>query len=374
MRNAGPTESWAPYLTWAKHHPPATYDLCGSNLLHLSLDELKDARRTLEISARNDDGYPPLLEAIAQRYGVAADRVATGAGAAGAAFLAMGALLRPGDTVLVEFPGYDPLVGAARFLGANVKFFERAWKDGWKIDVDRLAQDLTPTTRLIVLTNLHNPTGVYTDPWTLLAIGDMADAIGAKVLVDEVYLETITGKDTTPAATRSEAFISVSSLTKAFGLAGLRVGWVLADPDTVQRVRRVRDIVDGVGSVPSEKLGTVAFEHIDQLLARARHILEPHSVLLRRFVETRPELDWAAPAEGASIGFPRLVGLDDCEPFVDFALERFGVGVVAGRHFGAPAHFRVAVGGRRRQVAEGIEALGAALDAWTRERGGPGHY
>lgn len=358
-------ETWAPYMTWAKHHPPAKYDLCGSNLLHVSLDDLKGARESLEISGENDEGWPPLVEAIAMRYGVATERVATGNGAAGAGFLAMGALLRPGDRVLAEFPGYDPLVGTARFLGADVRFFDRTWENGWKIDVDQLAQEMIPSTRLIILTNLHNPTGVYTDPWTLMKIGDLADAVGAKVLVDEVYLETISSRDTTPAATKSEAFVSVSSLTKAFGLGGLRVGWVLADPATIQRVRRVRDIVDAVGSIPSERLGAMAFERIDQLVQRARFILEPHSLMLRRFVETRSELDWVAPA-GGPLGFPRLLGTDDAEPFVDFAREKFDVAVVPGKYFGQPAHFRMAVGGRRRTVEEGIDALGRALDAWGR--------
>jgi aspartate/methionine/tyrosine aminotransferase len=352
-------------MTWAKNHPSARFDLAGSNLLHCSLDDLLGAREALELFARNDEGYPPLVEAIAQRYGVSTERVATGSGAAGALFLTLGALIRPGDTVLAEWPGYDPMTGAARFLGANIRTFDRSWRDGFKIDPDRIARDLTPTTKLIILTNLHNPSGVYTDPWALMEVSDMANAIGAKVLVDEVYLESIFDEDTTPAATRDDVFVSVNSLTKSFGLAGLRVGWILADPPTIRRIRRVRDVVDGVGAVPSERLAVLAFEQIDRLLARARHILEPHALMLRRFVETRPELDWAAPA-GGPIGFPKLVDVEDAEPFVDMAREKFGVGVVAGRHFGAPAHFRVAVGGRRRVVEEGIEALGKALDAWYR--------
>ncbi len=356
-------ESWAPYMTWAKHHPSAKYDLCGSNLLELALDELKGARDAVEISGENDEGYPPLVEAIAMRYGVATERVATANGATGAAFLALGALIRPGDRVLVEFPVYDPLVGAARFLGADIRMIDRSWEDGWKVDLDQLAREITPSTRVIILTNLHNPTGVYTDPWLLVAIGKLADAVGAKVLVDEVYLETLTNRDTTPAATRSDTFVSVSSLTKAFGLAGLRLGWVLADPATIERIRRVRDVVDAVGSVPSERLGVVAFENMGLLLARARHIIEPHLLMLRRFVETRSELDWVAPA-GGTIAFPRLVDTNDAGPFVEFARERFGVDMVPGRWFGSPAHFRIAVGGRRRVVEEGVQAVGKALDAW----------
>lgn len=355
-------DSWAPYMTWAKKHPPARHDLRGSNLLHCSLDDLRGGRESLELFADNDEGYPPLVEAIGHRYGVGIDRVATATGAAGACFLTMGALVRPGDTVLVEWPGYDPHIGAARFLGAEVKTFARSQKDGFKIDPDTIARMVDTRTKAIVLTNLHNPTGVYTDPWTLMAVADIAHAVGTKIIVDEVYLEAITGEDTTPAAGRHEAFITVNSLTKSFGLAGLRVGWILGEPKIIERIRRVRDVVDGVGAVPSERLGVLAFEQIDHLLARARDILEPNAWMLKRFVETRRELDWVAPADGAPIAFPRLVGVRDAEPFVEMARLEFGVGVVPGRFFGAPDHFRVAVSGRKRVLEDGLEALGKALD------------
>jgi aspartate/methionine/tyrosine aminotransferase len=364
MPNAAPgrPDSWAPYMTWAKHHPHARYDLCGSNLLHCSLDDLPGSREALELAVRNDDGYPPLVQAIAERYGVAPERVTTASGAAGATFLVLGALVRPGDTILAEWPGYDPQTGAARFLGANVRMFDRAWSDGFQVDPDRVARELTSTTRVIMLTNLHNPSGVYADPSALAAVGEMAEAVGAKVLVDEVYLEAVQGADTTPAATRGDVFVTVNSLTKSFGLAGLRLGWVIADPGTVEAVRRVRDVVDGTGAAPSERLGLLAFEHIDGLLERARAILEPHWALLERFVESRPELEWVPPTVGSCVAFPRLAGVGDAGPFVDMARDEFGVGLVPGRFFGAAAHFRIAIGGERRTLEDGIEALGRALD------------
>ncbi len=355
-------DSWAPYMTWAKHHPPARLDLRGSNLLHCTLDELDGAREAFALSANTDEGWPPLVEAIARRYGVGVERVATATGAAGANFLTLGALIRPGDTILTEWPGYDPIAGAARFLGANVRTFDRSWHDGFKVDPDRIARELTPTTRVILLTNLHNPTGVYTDAWTLMSVADMANAIGAKVMVDEVYLEAVCGLDSVPAAMRSGAFVSINSLTKSFGLAGLRLGWVLADPATIQRIRRVRDVVDGSGSAPSERLGTLAFEHIDKLLDRARGILEPHWGIVKRFVESRSELEWVAPAVGSCVAFPRLIAARDAEPFVEMARQEFGVGVVPGRFFGAPRHFRLAMAGQRSVLEEGLEALGRALD------------
>jgi aspartate/methionine/tyrosine aminotransferase len=362
MTQFGTAESWAPYLTWAKHHPTCAFDLCGSNLLHCTLDDLPGARESLELFARNDEGYPPLVEAIAHRFGMGTERVATATGAAGACFLALGALVRPGDRVLVEWPGYDPHIGAAHFLGAEVRTFARSWQDGFKLDPDALARELTTSTKAVVLTNLHNPSGVYTDPWTLMAVADIAAAVGAKVIVDEVYLEAVFGQDVTPAAGRHEAFLSVNSLTKSFGLAGLRIGWILADPETIQRIRRVRDVVDGVGAVPAERLGVLAFDHIDRLIDRARSILHPNALMLKRFVESRDELDWMAPAPGAPIAFPMLLGHEDVEPFVDMARKEFGVGLVPGKFFGAPAHFRIAVAGDKRIVEGGLEALGRALD------------
>ncbi len=355
--------SWAPYLTWAKHHPRARWDLTASGLAPCPIDELPGAREEMRIQVRSDDGYPPLLEAIAARYGVGTDRIATGGGAAGANFLALAALVRPGDHVLVESPGYDPLGGAAHLLGAEVHRFERAFEDGYALDPDRVAAALTPETRAIVVTNPHNPSGAYAEADALDEVARLARSVGARVLVDEVYLAALQGVDTTPSAVRDDVFVSTNSLTKCFGLAGLRLGWVIADAEITERVRRARDVVDGNGPSPSESLAVVAFRHADHLLERARSILEPNGARLRAFVQGRDELAWVTPAGGA-VAFPRLEGVDDTGAFADHALHAFDVGVVPGRFFGAPRHFRVAIGGDSDDVRGGLEALGRALDAW----------
>jgi hypothetical protein len=181
------------------------------------------------------------------------------------------------------------------------------------------------------------------------------------VLVDEVYLDALNGVDRSPAATRDDVFVSTNSLTKSYGLAGLRVGWLLADPEIAERARRVRDVVDGVGSIPSEALGVLAFRHLDALLERARAVLEPGAALFRDFVASRPELEWVEPIGGA-VAFPRLRGVDDAEPFTERAARDFDVGVTPGRLFGEPTHIRVAVAGERSVLEAGLEALGRALD------------
>jgi aspartate/methionine/tyrosine aminotransferase len=350
-------------MTWAKHHPPHEYDLTGSNLLPCTLDELPGARETLEIYGRNDEGWPPLVDAIADRYGVPSECVVTAPGASGANFLALAALLRPGDSMLAEHPGYDPHAGAAHLLGAHVSHFDRGWERRFELDPSAVAALVTPETRAIVLTNLHNPSGAYAQPEALAEVGRIAREIGACVVVDEVYLDALRGIDAAPAATRDDVFVSTNSLTKSYGLSGLRVGWIIAEPEVAERARRVRDVVDGVGSIPSETLGVLAFRHLEMLLDRARAILEPGAEIFARFVARRDELEWVRPVGGA-VGFPRLVGTHDAEPFVEFAAREFGVGVTPGRFFGDPAHFRVAVAGERDVLEGGLVALGRALDAW----------
>lgn len=350
-------------MTWAKHHDKAPLDLTGSNLLPCTLEELPGAREALELYGRNDDGWPPLVDAIAARFGVEGERVATATGASGANFLALAALARPGDRVLFEWPGYDPQMGAARLLGARIATFDRGWSRRFALDPDAVEAALTDDTRAIVLTNLHNPTGVYAHPEPLARVGELARSVDAKVIVDEVYLDALEGLDRSPAATRDDVFVSVNSLTKSYGLAGLRVGWMIADADTVERALRVRDVVDAVGSIPSETLGVLAFERLDALLERARRVLGPGAALFRDWIASRPELAWVQPRGGA-VAFPRLLGADDAEPFVDMAAAEHGVGVTPGRFFGEPAHFRVAVAGEHAVLERGLEALGRALDRW----------
>jgi aspartate/methionine/tyrosine aminotransferase len=234
----------------------------------------------------------------------------------------------------------------------------------FELDPDAVAAALSPDTRVIALSNLHNPSGVYASPEVLDRVGHLARSVGAKVLVDEVYLDTLEGVDTSPVATRDDVFVSTNSLTKSYGLAGLRVGWILADPVVVERARRARDVVDAVGSIPSETLGVLAFQRLDHLLRRARHVLRPGMELFSDFVAARPELTWVSPPGGA-VGFPRLLGTDDASDFVRSAASDHGVGVTPGSLFGEPAHFRVAVAGELDVLRRGLDALGRALDHWN---------
>ena len=354
-------EVTAPYMRWAKTHRRATWDMTGSNLLACTLDDLPEAREALELAGDNDNGYRPLLEAVGARYHVSPDMVTTAAGTSGANFLVAAALLEPGDDVLVERPGYDPLTAVARIFGATVRRFERRFENGFALDPDEVRLALRPTTRLIVLTSPHNPSGVIASSDALDAVGRLAESVGARVLVDEVYLDAAFDSSTRPAATRSPVFITTNSLTKAYGLAGLRCGWVIAAPEVTARVARMHDLVDAIGAFPAERLALAAFRHLDRLAARAHAHIERNGRLVRDFLRSRADLEWVDGPLGLVL-FPRVRGVEDASPLVERWFERHDVGVVAGRFFDLPAHFRIAMGGRTEVIAGALERLGRALD------------
>jgi aspartate/methionine/tyrosine aminotransferase len=346
-------------MEWAKLHVRPTYNLAGSNLLACGVEDLPGAREALQINGDNDEGYRPLVEAIAGRYGVSPQMVATAPGTSGANFLAFVALVQPADEVLVEQPGYDPLLGAASVLGARVTRFERRFEDGYRLDPDAVRRAITPRTRLVVVTNLHNPSGVLASDEDLDEIGRVAERAGAKVLVDEVYLDSVPGTRG-PAGARAPVFVTTSSLTKSYGLSGLRCGWVIAAPEIAERVRRARDVVDGSGAFPAERLAVLAFSQLDRLAARARGILDPNRRLILDFLASRPDLAFVAPA-GGTVVFPRLRGVDDATAFVDRLARDHDTGIVPGSFFQAPSHVRIAFGGRRDTLEEGLVRLGRAL-------------
>lgn len=354
------TVSRAPYMEWAKGRPAPAIDLAGSNLLACSLANLPGAREALDLAGDNADGYPPLLEAIADFHGVSSDRVATAPGCAGANFLACAALIDTGDDVLVEKPAYDPLPAAARMLGASVRFFDRPAGSGFALDPDRIASALIPRTRLVILSSPHNPTGVLASGEAIAALGRLAESRGFHVLVDEVYRDCVLANRPAPAATLSPAFISSSSLTKAYGLSALRCGWTLASADVTRRIRRARDVVDGSGAVPVERLAALAFAQLPSLAARARALIEANASRVAGFLETRADL--TCVASSATIAFPRFTDSRDAGPFVERLFREERVAVVPGSFFEAPAHFRLSFGGATEALARGLEAIGRCLD------------
>jgi aspartate/methionine/tyrosine aminotransferase len=345
-------------MHWAKSHRHLPIDLTPSNVLPCTLEDLPGAREALDLAGDNDEGYGPLVQAIATRYGVPTDRVATAVGTSGANFLVVLALVGRGDDVLVEQPAYDPLLAVAGSIGAKVLRFERRFEDKYALDPDRVARAMTSSTRLVILTQPHNPTGSLSQDEAIAAIAAAAARQRAHVLVDEVYLDAARGCGARPAALLADNIISTNSLTKSYGLASLRCGWAIASPGIAERIRRARDLVDGTGAIPAERLSVVAFAQLERLAERARTVLEPNGRLFREWLASTARLEGFVTM--GTVAFPRIRGAQDAAPFYR-ALEQHAVGVVPGHFFESPAHFRIGLGVPPETLRAGLKRIGEAL-------------
>src|SRR5439155_20833523 len=180
------------YMQWAKNRPQVKYDLALSGILNLPWAELDAKLADIDLNGDNSYVYQPLVNALAAHCEVDPESLVTISGGTSMAnHLAMAAAIDHGDEVLIEQPTYEPLLALAEYLGADIKRFSRSFENGFRVDVDGLASKVSPRTRLIVLTNLHNPSSMLIDEETLRRIGEIAQNVGARVLVDEVYLEAM---------------------------------------------------------------------------------------------------------------------------------------------------------------------------------------
>jgi aspartate/methionine/tyrosine aminotransferase len=351
----------SPYMQWAKTRSQARFNLATSGLASVPLADFPARLEDLELTGASGYGYAALQQRLAAHCGVSADCVVAANGTSMANALALAACFDPGDEILVEKPTYELLLSAARFLGARIRRFPRRFEDGFRVDPAEVARNVTPATRLIVLTNLHNPSSVLTEDAILRELGEIAQRLGARVLVDEVYLDAAFAR-----APRSsfhldpQRFVVTSSLTKVYGLSGIRCGWILAEPELARRIWRINDLFNPSNAHPAERLSVVALDHLPLLRSRARARLDANRLLLDRFLDSRSDLRVVRPGFG-TIVFPRLPR-GTAADFCAFLRERFETSLVPGEFFEMPAHFRLGIGGDAQALEAGLQRLAAALD------------
>ena len=360
------------YLEWISGRPEvALYDLGSSDLRG-------DRDYEPEVVPEPLDGLddPPLgatLETqIAGEYGVEPEQVLVTAGATTANVLAAATALqrsreaaedeREKPRVLVENPGYEPLVKTPTAFGAAVDRFRRG--DHYSLDPERVRKATTERTRLVTVTNRHNPSGVLTDRETLAAVADAVSDEGASFLVDEVYApyttDPVDGAFGGPTAAGLEDTVVTNSLTKFYGLGDLRIGWLIADEAFVADARA---IAHNFCCVPdtSRALGRRAFHNSDSLAERSRTLLAENAELLGAFLDSRDDVDGFV-SDGATYAFLDPVNANGDE-LLSVAWDE-GLLVVPGRFFGNEERVRVSLGRSPGEVTPALDALGEVLDTF----------
>jgi aspartate/methionine/tyrosine aminotransferase len=332
-----------------------------ADLLELADPEARRLWDDLHLGYTESTGHPLLRREIASLYEtIEADDVLTFAGAEEAIFCLMQVLLEPGDHAVVTWPAYQSLHEVARTTGADVTLHELHEHEGWAIDIDRLREQVRPATRLIVVNAPHNPTGMVPGPATFAALVTIAEEQGAWLFVDEVYraLENDPADRLPAGADASPRGISLGVMSKAYAMAGLRIGWLAThDRELLARAAAFKDYTTICSSAPSEILAIIALRARDQVLTRSRGIVAANLDRVDAFLEDWSDrFSWVRP-KGGSIGFPRLtvpgVRVDD---WVAGLVEQEGVLLLPGSLFGHHGnHFRIGLG--RTDLPEALERL-----------------
>lgn len=350
------------YLEWARRHMGnVRHDLARSNIRPLSREEFDFAKEDVHTGYVDESGQPALRKAVADRYGIGPERVFISNGATMGIFLACAASIEPDDEVLLEAPNYEPLYRIPRHLGAFIKAFERRFDRGWQIDLEEFERRVSRGTRAVLMTNLHNPSGVGTNPDKMLTIGQIARDHGARVIVSEVYLDSCFESGHKPAVTFGDHMVSIGSLSKVYGLGGLRVGWVAASEEVIRRIHVIQDYVAGGVSGASQSLALKALAKADVLTARCRRIVQDNLRILADWLKKRPELGWVEP-EGGTVALLKLPGTIDAMELSNHLRQELGTLVVPGDFFWLRGFVRLSLGIEEEALKSGLKHLGTAID------------
>jgi aspartate/methionine/tyrosine aminotransferase len=346
------------------------HNLAESSVADAALADLGGDLGGLVLQYGDHLGLPALRELVAaDGVGLAPDHVLVTPGAVAALFIVHTTLLEAGSHAIVARPNYATNVETPRAVGADVEYLDLAFEDGWVVDPERIAGMLRPETRLVSLTTPHNPTGATMSRETLDAVIALVERHGGvRLLLDETYREMTFGEPLPVAATLSDRVISVTSLSKTYGLPGIRVGWLVTrDRELLGRFLAAKEQILISGSLIDETIAVRALELRPTWLPEIRGRIAEAFAITSAWIEDNPRFEWVAP-RGGVVGFPRVrpvvgAGLD-MDRFYDVLFERHGTIVGPGHWFEQPrSSFRLGYGWPTLdELRGGLAALDLALD------------
>jgi aspartate/methionine/tyrosine aminotransferase len=359
------------------------YDIAESGIFPMSARELlafepeAERDRILEELLDLRLGYSEARGTLALRTAIAATYRATGpeeilvtTGAIEANFLLFHVLLEPGDHVVAVYPAYQQLYSLPRILSCDVTLWKLNTDGGFRYDVGELERLVTPRTKLIVLNTPHNPTGAMLSAEDLLRIERLASSVNARVLSDEAYrwLELPGGEPLAPPMRDlAGAGVSVGTLSKPFGLPGLRTGWIAGPADLVARCWGLRDYVSLSPGKLNDALALLAFKHRDRIVERTRSIVGANLAAARAWFERHAEfVSWTPPRAGLLALLRYAFDIPSLELSNRLA-EKHGVMLAPGSAFGIEHHLRIGIGQEPRTFAEGLRRTWECFESLRRE-------
>jgi len=357
---------------FAHYEFKAPYLLCSSDCESFSIQQLlaleegaAEAFQRQWLGYTESTGSPDLKQAIARLYqSIKPDQVLVHAGAEEAIFIFMNVALTAGDHVIVHYPCYQSLVEIAQALGCQVTQWQTFEEEDWELDLDFLRRELKPQTKAIIINCPHNPTGYLMSRQKLEQIIEIARKGRIWLFSDEVYrgLE-YRAEDRLPAACDLyERAVSLGVMSKTYGLAGLRIGWIATRNRKIyEAMAAFKDYTSICNSAPSEFLATLALGHQEKIAGRNLEIIRHNLALLNDFFAARADIFHWRPPRAGSIAFPSLNINQDVEAFCLDLVEKQGVLLLPGNYYDfGHRNFRIGFG--RRNMPEALAQLAIYLD------------
>jgi aspartate/methionine/tyrosine aminotransferase len=348
-------------------------NLAESSVSDMRLGDLAAGLEGLVVQYGDHLGLPELRATIAADCpGAGPDDVLVTPGAVAALFILHTSLLQPGDHAVIARPNYATNVETPRAIGANISFLDLDFDHAWAVEPARIAELMTPRTKLVSLTTPHNPTGSVLNEASLREVIAMVERAGARLLVDETYREMTFGDPVPVAASLSPAVVSVCSLSKTYGLPGIRVGWLVTrDRELRQLLLAAKEQILIGGSLVDETIALNALRRRPEWLPSIRaRIAEAHE-LASGWIDANPSFEWVPP-QGGVVGFPRIrpdiAAGTDIDAFYRILFEEHATIVGPGHWFEQPrTYFRLGYGWPTLdELREGLAALDAAVKAARR--------
>jgi hypothetical protein len=326
----------------------------------------------LRLPRAGEDPLPELERVLGARLGVPGGRVLVTAGASEANACVFAALLEPGEEVLLELPGYEPHRAVPPYFGVRVRTFARRREQAYGRLNEAVASALTPATRLVMLTDLHNPSGTPLALEDAAALTALAERHGLWLVCDETFRDASHRPRGTWSAL-SGRWVTTSTLTKVYGLGGLRIGWVSGSAEVLARCAEAQNALSVEPARPSVALALALAPHLDTLRARTWAILAANGAAWREVSAAGLACDARVPTQGTTT-FVEFSGPQDGDAFAAHAAERFELQVAPGRFFGEPRGVRLGLGGEPGRCAAALHVFQQAVRAFTETRataGGP---
>ncbi len=353
-------ENW-----FAKYELRCRINISESGILPVDFNWFDIDLNGLKLHYSHILGDLELRELITTEYsGLSSDRILVTTGCIEANFVAFASLVKPGDHVIVEHPNYQQLYEVPKALGGRVELLRLGYEDNYELDIDKLNEAVTSKTKLIVISHPNNPTGSVITLKTLKSIIEIVEDNKIYLLSDEIYRElSFTQKPLPPAATLSNRAISNSSMSKLYGLPGLRIGWMVADEKIIQIAKEIRSYVTICGSTLSEYLSKIALKRKSELVTRAEKIAKTNIEVIKKWVENRDDVDWVPP-RGGLVTFPRFFRNVTSTDLCTLLAEEYKVFVAPGRCFDFENHFRIGFGWSTEGLREGLAFVSRGLERY----------